>query len=100
MNLTDIVMLLVFLAVFVVVPAVFIQWGSRRKNTHRLNLQECPSCGAENYKAKARCFCCGYDLVAGRSEGSRDALLQRVKRADESRTRPPIPAPSPQAVED
>jgi hypothetical protein len=100
MNLTDIVMLLVFLAVFVVVPAVFIQLGSRRKHAHHANLQECPLCGAENYKAKARCYCCGYDLVVGRAEGASDALLQRVKRADENRMRPPIAAQSPQTVED
>jgi ribosomal protein L37E len=99
-NLTDMVMLFVFLVVFVIVPAIFIQLGSRRKHTHHSDLQECPSCGAENYKVKARCYCCGYDLVAIRSGGPSDALLQRVKRMDESRVRPPLAVETPQPVED
>ena|ERR1039457_4267136 len=100
MNLTDVVMLVLFLAVFVVVPAVFIQLGSRRKHASHSSLLQCPSCGAENYKGKASCYCCGYELVAGRSDGTNDALLQRVKRADEKRTRSPITTQSPQPVED
>ncbi len=99
MNLTDIVMLLLFLAVFVVVPTVLIQLGSRRKHASHSGLLQCPSCGADNYKVKARCYCCGYDLVAGRSEAAGEALLQRVKRVDENRTRSPIAEQSPQAVE-
>jgi ribosomal protein L37E len=99
-NPTNIVMLLLFLVVFVVVPTIFIQLGSRRKHANHLNLQECPSCGAENHMTKDRCYCCGYDLAAGRSAGTSEAILDRVKRADESRPRPKLAAQSPQAVED
>lgn len=100
MNLTEIVILLLFLAVFVVVPAVFIQVGRRRKDASHVSLLQCPSCGAENYKTKERCYCCGYDLAAGRSAGTSEALLQRVKRADENRMKSRIAAQTPRTVED
>jgi ribosomal protein L37E len=99
-NLTDFVMLFLFLVVFVAVPALFIQLGSRRKHASHSSLLQCPSCGAENYKTKERCYCCGYDLAVARSGGTSDALLQRVKQADEKRVRSQIAAQSPQAVED
>lgn len=98
MNLTDVVMLLLFIVVFVVAPAVLIQLGSRRKHANHSNLQECPSCGAENHKAKERCYCCGYDLAARRSEGTSEALLQRVKQADEKRMKSRIKAESSQTA--
>jgi ribosomal protein L37E len=100
MNLTEIVMLLVFLAAFVVVPAIFIQLGSRRKHASHSGLLQCPSCGAENYKVKERCYCCGYDLAVSREERHGEPVLQRVKRADESRLRSPVATPSPRVVED
>jgi ribosomal protein L37E len=100
MNLTDMVMLLVFLVVFVIVPAVFIQLGSRRKHASHASLLQCPSCGAENYKTKHHCYCCGYDLSASQPEIASEAVLQRVKRADESRAKSPTAAPSPQTVKD
>ncbi len=96
MNRTDAVMLVVFLVTFVIVPSAFFLMGSRRKHTDQPNLWECPSCGAGNYPGKQRCFCCGYDLAAGPGE----AILQRVKRADENRTKSRTPTKSPQTVDD
>ena len=99
MNRTDIIMLFVFLVVFVIVPAVLIQLGSRRSHAGHANLQECPSCGADNYKGKQRCYCCGYELIYIRSAESSEPLLRRVKRADESRMRSRIAPQTPQPVE-
>jgi ribosomal protein L37E len=99
-NRTDAVMLLVFLVTFVIVPSAFFLMGRRRKHADEPNLQECPSCGAENYLTKERCFCCGYDLAAGRSAGPGEAILQRVKQADESRTKSRAATKSPQTVDE
>lgn len=89
-------MLLVFLVTFVIVPAAFFFMGTRRKDIDEPNLQECPSCGAENHQAKERCYCCGYHLAAAPGE----AILQRVKQADESRTKSRAATKSPQIVDD
>jgi hypothetical protein len=99
MNRTDMIMLFLFVVVFVLVPAILIQLGSRRSHASRANLQECPACGAENYKGKQRCYCCGYELIYVRSTESSEPLLQRVKRADADRMGARIAAQSPQTVE-
>jgi len=94
MSQIDIAMAVLFLIAFVIVPAVFIQLGSRRKHISRANIQECPSCGADNYQGRDRCYCCGYDLTNRPGE----QLLDRVRRADENRLKPKMPAETSQAI--
>lgn len=100
MNLSEIVMLLLFLTVFVVVPVIFIQYGSRRKNSITSSLNECPQCGAQNHKAKERCYCCGYEFIPSKSGATGPALIQRVKRADDGKSKRELEVREPEAVED
>jgi hypothetical protein len=100
MNFSEIVMLALFLTIFVVVPIVFAQIGSRRQATIKPSFRECPRCGAHNYKTKERCYCCGFGFVLPQSDGPDPALIQRVKQADDSRMRRKVETQIPQAVED
>ncbi len=99
MNLSEVVMLALFLTIFIVVLIVFAQIGSRRQATINPSLRECPHCGADNYKTKERCYCCGFGFVLPQSDGPDPALIQRVKRADDSRMRRKVETQIPQAVE-
>jgi len=99
-NLSEIVMLLVFLTAFVVVPVIFIQCGSRRRNSITSSLHECPHCGAQNHKAKDRCYCCGYGFISSKSDTPDAALIQRVKQADDGKMKRVVEAQTPEAVED
>ena len=100
MNLTDVVMVFLFVTAFVIIPAIFIRVGSRRKHVSHMNFQECPSCGADNYRGRERCYCCGYDLVGGRSAAPGEAVLERVRHADESRVKPQARAHERHSVKD
>jgi hypothetical protein len=86
MNLSEIVMLLLFLAVFVVVPVVLALIGSRHRSINA-SLPECPHCGAQNYKTKEHCYCCGFGVIFPQSNGADAVLIQRVKQADEIKMR-------------
>lgn len=98
MNFSEIVMVLVFLTVFVVVPVIFIQCGSRRKNSITSSLNECPQCGAQNHKAKERCYCCGYGFISSKSDTTDAALIQRVKQADDDKMKRKVEAQAPEVV--
>lgn len=100
MNLSEIAMLLLFLTVFVVVPVIFIQCGSRRKNSISSGLHECPQCGAQNYKAKERCYCCGYGFISSKSDATNAVLIQRLKQADDGKMKREVEAQASEAVED
>jgi predicted amidophosphoribosyltransferase len=62
MSFSAIILLVLFLVVFVAVPVVLAQSG-RRRPAGLANLRVCPDCGAHNYKAKERCYCCGYQFA-------------------------------------
>lgn len=85
MTLTEFGMLVLFLMVFCIVPMIFIQYGFRNKPGAKVILQECPKCGAQNYKVKAQCYCCGYSFIPAPAERMDASLIQRVKQRDESR---------------
>jgi hypothetical protein len=97
MNLSDIVLLLLFLAVFGVVPFVVIAIVSRRRPTIDASLQECPDCGAHNPKSKAHCYCCGSGFSLPPPDAAEAALIRRVKEADDRKTKRSV---GTQAVED
>jgi hypothetical protein len=98
MNLGEFVVLVLFLTVLLFVPIVVIQFIGRRKPVFKPSLQECPTCGAENHKAKEHCYCCGHRFGSPPSEGLDAALVQRVKQADERRVRRRAAVPSPAAT--
>jgi len=98
MNLGEFVILLLFLTVLFFVPIIVIQFVGRRRPIFKPNLQECPSCGAENHRAKAQCYCCGHNFGPLPSEGTDAALIQRVKQADESRKRRKTTPETPASV--
>jgi hypothetical protein len=100
MTLTEFGMLLLFLMVFCIVPMIFIQCGFRSKPGAKANLQECPKCGAQNYKVNTHCYCCGYGFIPAQPEGIDATLIQRVKQADESRKSSRAKARTPQSAED
>jgi ribosomal protein L37E len=85
-KLGEIVMLVLFLAVFVVVPILFIQFGSRRSDGMS-HIQVCPACGAHNYKTKTHCYCCGFGFILLQSDKAEDTIIQRAKQADDSNRR-------------
>jgi predicted amidophosphoribosyltransferase len=93
-------MLFLFVMAFVIVPAIFIRVGSRHKQMSHTNFQECPSCGADNYRGRERCYCCGYDLAESGSAAPVEGVLERVRKADENRAKRQQPARAPQAVKD
>jgi hypothetical protein len=86
MTLSEIILVLLFLTVFVVVPIIFTQFG-RRRPAGMANLQICPDCGAHNYKAKERCYCCGHRFLLAPTDGADAVRNQRVKQADDSEKR-------------
>jgi hypothetical protein len=83
MRLSEIILLVLFLMVFVIVPIIFTQFGKRRP-AGISNLQVCPDCGAHNYKAKERCYCCGRRFLSPQPDGADPVQIQRVKQADDS----------------
>ena len=100
MNLSKIVALALFLTLFIVVPIVLVQIGSRRRATAEPSLLECAHCGAHNYRTKERCYCCGFRFVLPQSDRPDSALIQRVKQADDSRMRRKAETQITQAAED
>lgn len=98
MTLTDLAMLLLFLAVFVFVSLLFIQGGRRRPANPEL--QECPECGAQNHKGKERCYCCSHQLVSPQPDEPNLEVIHRVKEAEDGRGRRSVHAPTLEAVED
>ncbi|HVM62803.1 MAG TPA: zinc finger Ran-binding domain-containing protein [Verrucomicrobiae bacterium] len=100
MSYTDVVMLCLFVGAFVIVPAIFVQMGLRRRHATHPSFQECPTCGADNYPGRERCYCCGYDLIHGRLAAPGEAVIERVKQADASRPKPQAPAQTRRIVED
>lgn len=83
MEFSGIVMLVLFLAVFVLVPILFAQFGRHRPDG-LANLQVCPGCGAHNYKSKERCYCCGHRFLFPQSDGADRVQVPRVKTVDDS----------------
>src|SRR5689334_16897048 len=82
MTLAELFMLLLALTVFVIVPMIFIQQGSRRKPLAQAALQECPNCGAQNRRGTQRCYCCGSGLIPLPSRETDPAVIQQVRQAD------------------
>ncbi len=86
MNLSEFVILVLFLTVLLFVPLVVIQFIGRRKPVFKPSLRECPNCGAENHKTKEQCYCCGHRFGSP-PEGPDAAVIQRVKQADDRKMR-------------
>lgn len=94
-------MLAVFLTIFGIVPIVFILlFGRHRSHNSNVSLQECPHCGAENQKAKERCYCCGYSFVPPQPYDTNAELIRRVKLADDTRMRREAETRASRPVED
>jgi ribosomal protein L37E len=79
-------MLVLFLVVFVAVPMIVIQFGSRRSDGMS-HIQVCPACGAHNYKTKQHCYCCGFGFNARQPDETESIVIQRAKQADEGKKR-------------
>src|SRR6266446_5546475 len=87
MNLSEFVILVLFLTVLLFVPVLVIQFISRRKPVFKPSLRECPNCGAENHKTKEQCYCCGHRFGSPPPEGLDAAVIRRVKQADNRKMR-------------
>jgi len=87
MNLSEFVILVLFLTVLLFVPLVVIQFIGRRKPVFKPSLRECPNCGAENHKTKEQCYCCGHRFGSPPPEGLDAVVIQRVKQADDRKMR-------------
>src|SRR5882724_12514988 len=98
MNLSEFVILVLFLTVLLFVPLVVIQFIGRRKPVFKPSLRECPNCGAENHKTKERCYCCGHRFGSPPPEGPDATMIQRVRQADDRKMRRRTAAQTPPAV--
>jgi hypothetical protein len=80
--------LLVFI-VFGVVAIVSIEKLRRRRPRPTINLshQQCPDCGSRNPKARAHCYCCGFEFVMRQTEGTEVTVIHQVRQADNGKTK-------------
>ena len=97
MSVTDLVGLLVLLAVFVFGPLLLMWYGSNRAPASKPSLRECPYCGAQNRTAQTRCYCCGHEFILPESHEATATVIQRVRQADADRAKQPTEAHSPPA---
>lgn len=79
MNHYEVVLVVLFLAVFVVVPVVNGLIARRRKPAIVPNLKECPDCGAQNPGPRQHCYCCGFGFILPQSNRTEATLIQRGK---------------------
>jgi hypothetical protein len=97
MSGTDLVGLLVLLAVFVFGPLFLMLFGSNRARGPKPALQECPQCGAQNRSPSARCYCCDYEFTLSEPDPTSAPVIQRVGQADTARAKQPTVAHGPAA---
>ncbi|MGA2604242.1 MAG: hypothetical protein ABSG14_08435 [Verrucomicrobiia bacterium] len=97
MSITGLIEVLVLLQLFVFVPLLLMGCCSNRAQRSKPGLHECPHCGAQNYAAQPHCYCCGHKFILPLSPAPAATVIQRVRQADNRRTRQQPEASTPQA---
>ena len=96
MSVTDLVGLLVLLAVFVFGPMFLMLLGSNRGHGSKPILQECPQCGAQNRTNQPRCYCCGHVLAPLESGDATATVIRRIREMDSNAAKGQAESQSPQ----